>query len=88
MSNVNESKFHEHMGLGGKPYILCDTAEGPYLDVFAWILGSGRCPNRWEIAWRSIWTNSQPRKCHMHQFSTILRKIDFVELAAIFVIFP
>ena len=34
-------------------------------------LGSGRVSNRQEIAWRFIWTNSQPGKWHMSPFSII-----------------
>ena len=63
------------MGLVGKPYILRDPADRPYLDIFGWILASGRCPIR--FVWRSIWTNSQHGKCHMDYFSTTLRNSDF-----------
>ena len=37
---------HLQLGLGGKPYLARDPAVGPYLEIFGWILGSGRCPDR------------------------------------------
>ena len=40
---------------------------------FPWcVWGSGSVSNRQEIAWRFIWTNSQPGKWHMSPFSMIL----------------
>ena len=44
---------------------------------FSWICGSRRCPNRQEVARRSIWANSQPGKCHIRSFPSIFMISDW-----------
>ena len=41
-----------------------------------WILVSGRVTNRQVLAWRFIWTNSQPGKWNMSPFSIIFMIFD------------